>query len=266
MNYSVKGIMAIFFYAMAFAGLADSAHALGVGLYSKGGVAVSSYDYSTRAQTLNDLLVGFGFVLDTAVAKSKNFNYRLNIGYENIVDSGMAHFGNESMHRVVTYHTFGLSPYASSRVRIWLGPGIGLHCQFADQRFRDTSGTDVLVIVNESIRRKSELFLFDIGCVFGVNVHIAGRVSLSAELGIYAGAGIGPERTRSSNLYILKNINTGQIAAIMPIDSSNKENVPLGRAETQMKFSILYRIGDAYDPTDSDIQKNYRFNKEVVTD
>lgn len=240
--------------------------AISFGVYGKAGVSTSTYSFSPMAKTPNDHLLGFGLVLDTAVAKSKTFNYRLNIGYENVVDSGNPLFMNQSMHRIDSYHSFGLSPMANKYIRLWLGPSIGFHYQFANQRFRDTSKFNYFTSSSISdIKRVVHLALFDIGCLFGINIHLGDKVSVSAECGIYVGAGIGTEQTTRKKYTVLRDLYSGAIGGFFPYRTvGGKSDVAMGKAETLLKLSVLYRIGDVYDPTDSDIQKSYRFNKEVV--
>lgn len=242
--------------------------AISFGLYGKGGVSTSTYNYSPMAKTPNDHIVGFGLVLDTAVAKSKNFNYRLNLGYDNSVDSGMPLFMNQSMHRIASYHSFGLSPFANKYIRLWLGPSIGVHYQFAKKHFRHVwKFTDSFSTIVKDYYYVANFAIFDLGCLFGLNIHLADRVSFSAEFGTYVGAGVGTEKKIDKTYYVLRDLFNWQIMYFLPWRNvGSKKDVPFGKSETLIKMSILYRIGDVYDPTDSDIQKSYRFNKEMVKD
>ena len=65
-----------------------------------------------------------GISTDTAVAKDKLFNYRMNLGYENVQES-IASFGNFSSYHGASFENiFGFGVYRSRLMRVWLGPSL----------------------------------------------------------------------------------------------------------------------------------------------
>ena len=65
-----------------------------------------------------------GITTDSAVAKDKLFNYRMNLGYENVRErlDGFGTFG--IYHGASFENIFGFGVYRSKLMRVWLGPSL----------------------------------------------------------------------------------------------------------------------------------------------
>lgn len=109
---------------------ASSASATGYGLYLDygwgpvdGGVQGVGYDMG---------LTSVGFTLDSAVAKDKLFNYRMNLGYQ----YGRMRFNGEkfgAFNGGTFENVFGFGVYRDPRMRIWLGPSLRVATSVLDK-------------------------------------------------------------------------------------------------------------------------------------
>ncbi len=136
-----------------------NANAVGLGVYggtSTGSANWSQYSYPDFGTGLERR--EYGFVLDTAVAKDKVFNYRLQIGHVEASYDGLE-FSGETV-----INTFGFGIVRTQAMRLWLGPQIGM---------RDLK-SKVGSIHNGGI---------EYGAVIGMNFHVSPSVSLTAEAG-----------------------------------------------------------------------------------
>ena len=116
--------------------------------------------------------IGVGLALDTAVAKDKLFNYRMNLGYENTreryQDVEFARFHQGSFENI-----FGFGVYRSKLMRVWLGPALRIAAGTAD----GDTGLGALVpgkVVNLTAGG---------GLAAGVNVHTGNFGSAAFTLG-----------------------------------------------------------------------------------
>lgn len=93
----------------------SSSSATGFGLYGLLGLGRTEFHEDTD-------YAGWGFVYDTAIAKNKIFNYRLNFGYESLnVDAAN---GKETFSGYVLDSDFGLGIVRNDSARLWLGPEV----------------------------------------------------------------------------------------------------------------------------------------------
>lgn len=106
------------------------AMAIGLGIYGNLGKGSNTrVDPALYSFEDTHVWTGFGFILDTAVAKNKLFNYRLNLGLEKW-DWNNDHFNNVfdgEVLRFSLYNTFGFGVVKTKPVRFWLGPQLGLN-------------------------------------------------------------------------------------------------------------------------------------------
>lgn len=105
---------------LAFAILIVPASSQAVGLGISVGLKDGSTNYDNSTTNFGFKATGFNFILDTAVAKDKVFNYRLGLGYEKeTFDVGTREVG-----RFALTNTFGFGVLRTEAVRLWLGPQI----------------------------------------------------------------------------------------------------------------------------------------------
>lgn len=104
----------------------------------------------------------FGIMLDTAVARDKLYNYRLQIAFSDVSYDGADYDGISLM------NTFGFGIVRTQSMRLWIGPQIGFKGLDAKNQPRSISGTEF-------------------GMATGLNYHISPKISLTAEAGIRAG-------------------------------------------------------------------------------
>lgn len=157
-----------------------NANAVGIGLYA---TLTNSGDADWENTSFNstdnrDLdQKEFGFMLDTAIATNRLFNYRLQLA---IVD---ASYDNIEMDGFVLTNTFGFGIVRNSDLRFWIGP------QFGFKYLESNDTTDI------------ELVTLDFGAATGLNYHVGSNISLTAEAGYklgYGGADINSSSTSSS--------------------------------------------------------------------
>lgn len=76
--------------------------------------------------------ISAGFTVDTAVARDKLFNYRMNLGYEHINekfnDVTFARFNGGSFENI-----FGFGVYRTNLMRVWLGPSLRIAAGVLDE-------------------------------------------------------------------------------------------------------------------------------------
>lgn len=111
-----------------------------------------------------------GFVLDTAPAEEKLFNYRLQISGVKLNSELDPPFQTEFDFSGLTFtNSFGFKLYRSEKVRLWLGPQVraGFHVG-------ELEGT----LANDAVA-----FEFGVGGVFGANFHVSDQFTVGLEAG-----------------------------------------------------------------------------------
>ncbi|MBN2040635.1 MAG: hypothetical protein JW864_11355 [Spirochaetes bacterium] len=204
----------------------SSASALGLGGYlslSKGGYdwnySGEYYDYSSGTTDVDydwsgDVTkIGLGFILDTAVAADRFFNYRLNVGYSMIDiandDSEDASLSGYDFH---IYNTFGFGIVRTEKIRFWLGPQIGFGMISAESDSDDDEDYGEFVT-----------FFASAAIAAGMNIHISNSVSIGLDAGYRAASHAG---------YLTTDYDDYEISG------SGKEIFG--------NVSILFRINDKY--------------------
>jgi hypothetical protein len=144
--------------------------AAGLGFYLTSGAGDGEYEFDDDTRPEYDLDVdiqrsGFGFMLDSAVANDRVFNYQLNIGIYNWSEE----FENNSdfdLSGLMMSHDFGFGVLRNRHVRLWLGPEIRLAYGTGDNDGYDVTITSI-----------------GAGPVLGANVHLGPVVSLGFKSG-----------------------------------------------------------------------------------
>lgn len=168
---TMKNILKIVSF-MALSLIYTNANAFGIGFYttltSSGDADWEGTSSSTNLMTTNRDLDQreIGFVLDTAIASDRLFNYRFQFA---LVD---ATYGSSDMDGFVLTNTFGFGVVRNSNLRFWIGPQVGF--KWLDSK----DNTDISV------------FTFDLGAATGLNYHISSNISLTAEAGYRWGFGV----------------------------------------------------------------------------
>lgn len=169
-----------------------NANAIGIGLYT---TLTNSGDADWENTSINSTVINrdldqkeFGFVLDTAIATNRLFNYRLQLA---IVDVS---YDNIDMDGFVLSNTFGFGIIRNADLRFWVGPQVG----FKYLTSKDDNDIDLIT--------------FDLGAATGLNYHISSNISLTADLGYRLGYGGASDssNTSSSNEDFDYNINENQ--------------------------------------------------------
>jgi hypothetical protein len=190
------------------------AHAASFGVYTTGGFDFSTY-HSGRSSSSLDYNAGAGLVLDTNVSENR-FNYRLHLGYDNVISSGSKFFCRYSMHRASFINTFGFPIIGNKQARIWMGPEVGLSCQFS------TAGYDPVFII------------FHAGAVMGINCNAGNNFTFSLELGMLAGLGA------NFNYPYNKSYENNAFFQSPRHDSADRA---IAKVETFARISFLFRAG-----------------------
>lgn len=224
-------------------------NALGVGGYLSGKGGISTLKVPETSSSV-DYLVGAGFVLDAAVATNDSMNYRLAVGYDNVIKSGVPFFSEWSMHRVSLSNVIGFAFFKNTFLRVWMGPQIELSYQLLKAK-KVTTGLYVdedeissfYKIRNHSVTYSA--FSLGLGGILGVNINTGGPFTISFEIGINTGIGIGPfhERIRKYTYYNIP----GFLVMWLPtrFSSSSKDEI-IGKAEAMARLSFMYRFGEQY--------------------
>lgn len=188
--------------------LTSGAMAAGLGGYG-------SFDYSggsTRIKhkshfgtdtsgSINNIVAGGGLAFDTNMLGPSVFNYRLKIGGDRFYNDGESDFEGAGAH---IFNTFGFRVFGSNRVRLWLGPGFGFRYIRGNSTTGPFFGEEDTGILEEywstvspypgdpslwignyglhSARAAYNLYAFETGLVFGINVAVSNVVVISAEV------------------------------------------------------------------------------------
>lgn len=155
-----------------------NAYAFGIGLYA---TLTNSGDADWENTSFNSAVnkdldqKEFGFMLDTAIATNRLFNYRLQLA---IVDVS---YDNIEMDGFVLTNTFGFGVVRNSDLRFWIGPQVGF------KYLESKDNTDI------------ELVTFDLGAATGLNYHLGSNISLTAEAGYKLGYGGATDNSSTSS-------------------------------------------------------------------
>jgi len=179
--------------------------AYGLGVY--GSYGYGSADWPKEGDSRpdkDDNHYSVGLVFDTAVAKDKLFNYRLNIGYEKLTAKPGEGMISYDLNGVVIDNDFGFGLIRNERIRFWAGPEVRL--QYLSGR-ATIGGIDLWNI---------NLFGVGIGPVIGLNYNFGSIVTLGLKGGYlynyYTGTG------SSSDLYAKENLFFVNAAIIFRFD------------------------------------------------
>jgi len=224
-------------------------YALGIGGYLSGKGGISTLKIEETNSSV-DYGVGAGFILDTAVATNDSMNYRLAVGYDNVIKSGVPFFSEWSMHRVSISNVIGFAFFKNSFLRVWMGPQIELSYQLLKAKkvisglyVDDDEISSFYKIRNHSVTYSA--FSLGLGGILGVNINTGSPFTISFETGINTGIGIGPfhERIRKYTYYNIP----GFLVMWLPtrFSSSSKDKI-IGKAEGIARLSFIYRFGEQY--------------------
>lgn len=168
--------LAVFLLCRFF--LAD-AMAIGIGFNVSGGGGSTEWEVEEGSWPDEDVDVtrgGLGFILDTAVAKNRLFNYRLNIGSE-AVDYDIDGGGTFETKGLFMAHDFGFGIIRKKKLRLWAGPELRL--SYSEGELENNSNTEL------------HMATFGIGPVVGLNLNFGKTVSLALKVGALAMGGGG---------------------------------------------------------------------------
>jgi hypothetical protein len=148
--------------------------AIGLGGYFTAGSGSGEWDAEDEDDVESDFETddtgsGFGFVLDTAVAKNRVFNYRLNLGFER-KDYEFESGDTLEIDNFVVVNDFGFGVVRTPQIRFWLGPELKI-----------TSGSGY---VDDDEDFEVDLVSVGIGPVLGLNVHVGKLVTLGFKTGL----------------------------------------------------------------------------------
>ena len=220
-------------------------HAFGFGFYGSAGLGPTPLTIK-GSEKHRDNGVGFGLLLDTAVARNEVVNYRAHIGYENLVNNGSVFFSRYGMHRAYFSNTFGFGVVRRKSVRFWMGPQLSFSAVYKDlnvpYRFQ-------IVIPRNTLYYKSYRYNFLVpmigfGSVFGVNVNIGDHFTFGFEAGFHTSMGVGPYKHSVNNLYVFNAGTPG--ATLLPVRESTSRDYEYFKFEISARVSMIFRVGDVY--------------------
>ena len=219
----------------------DNAHAFGVGgylTYGSGNVDFEErYDPEDLWASLDNKgdqsHFGIGFVFDTAVAKNKLFNYRLQIGYEAVeydihtvfnkdtgVDlSGFVTDFTVDVDMIVFDNSFGFGIVRKENFRLWIGPQLRVGYLSGHGKLTDVVGT-VFDLDFDGV-------VYGFAPVVGANFHFENNLTFGLDLG-YRWSGFAGALQKAG-----MGVSTGDDI--------------IGNADGFfVNFSIIYRFDDNY--------------------
>jgi hypothetical protein len=219
---------------------ASSIYALGTGFYTTGRAGLT-FDPSGKPITY---CLGAGFVLDTAVATDELFNYRLNIGWENSIESGSPFFRKRNTNRVSISNTFGLGVIRNKYIRLWTGPQLDLGCQFKKMAENTFDIFPPLGGIYNMHSMSSTMFFLGFGAVLGININPEKHFTLSFEVGVNTAIGFGRHRDSKQRILVAET-STG-IGMMPMLPSRDNADKAFGRIEGFSRLSFIFRVGDIF--------------------
>ncbi|MBN2041124.1 MAG: hypothetical protein JW864_13860 [Spirochaetes bacterium] len=187
--YSALFLTAILFYTA-------NAYAFGIGAYFT--ASTGSYEWEYNIDEQEDPIIdsgvrkpGFGFMLDTNLARDQIYNYRLQVGYSKITidnDHNAYDLNGKEYH---IYNTFGFGIIREKFGRLWFGPQIG--AGYIDGEYDMPS----------SLEYEGNYFwtlYFSTGFVAGFNYNLGDFFTLAVDGGIRVLAGFGTADMASSTI------------------------------------------------------------------
>jgi hypothetical protein len=220
-------------------------HALGLGVYTTGKAGVALWNTGKNGTVVNYGL-GAGFVLDTAVASNELFNYRLNAGYENVIESGFPFFQKYSVNRIAVSNAFGFGIVRIKYLRVWTGPQVEFGWQFINTSDRVIEANPLYI----SYKKNSidyALFTIGIGAVLGININPGDLFTMSFEVGLNTFLGFGRYHVNESKISFI-NLPGGTVGIFPMIPSSNAYDRAFGKVEGLARLSFIFRIEDDFLP------------------
>jgi len=167
-------LMSIVLFAMITIIQSAPVHAIGFGWFVTGGEGFSDEDDCNTGREYDTERSGFGFLLDTTVARDTVFNYQLTIGFEEMIQTsrGYDYYSHHDDYELkldgfYVGHTFGFGVVRTPFLRLWLGPEIRMSHYEIEQQYDE-----------------DHIFGFGIGPVMGMNMHLGPVVSLSLKGGL----------------------------------------------------------------------------------
>jgi hypothetical protein len=120
---------------------ATTARAFGMGAYFEYGRGMVEQQFGVD---FDQNLYGGGFALDTAVARDRLFNYRLNFGYQRTSrESTVGPFPNANLNGFEFNQMFGIGALRSRNVRLWFGPSLRLSFDFVSEEVPGIDAMDL---------------------------------------------------------------------------------------------------------------------------
>jgi hypothetical protein len=170
--------------------------------YSGGSMKISPvglFGVSDSGSSSN-LSIGGGLVIDSNLMGASVFNYRLKLGGDYFMNNGITEFKGASGHFL---NYFGFKVYRSNRVRLWIGPMVGLRYitgkndrgfYFGTEEHGQLGYIYDWVFINllssifgnigfHSSSEKYSLLGVDLGLTFGMNFLLTDLLVLSVEVG-----------------------------------------------------------------------------------
>lgn len=205
--------------------------AISFGVYNKDELNIQYYNLEWSGS-----YVGFGFVLDTALAKDELINYRINVGFDPVFYKGSTkHKLNQ--YKIYASNAFGFRLYQSKHVRIWSGPELALSYLYFKKHFDLYEYADI--ITYNSYERLQGLMV-QIGGVVGFNFNLGDLITLGLEFGTnILDIGVGRYRKKKISIYKFGIASKPYIPDI----HRSTNTVSLG-ADLNIKLSILFRFND----------------------
>ena len=205
---------------LALVFLTSSAMAIGLGVYYNGYGSGSAdwtedhdgweLDYEGDTES-----TGFGFVLDTAVAKDTLFNYRLNIGLEDVTKEEGDGVVEAEFDSYVIDNTFGFAVLRKKVVRLWLGPQ--LRISYSEGNPINDPDFDI------------NLVGFGLGAVFGANFNIGRVFTPAVSIGYRYTKYIGTGDYSNSSYY-----------------TSPEVDYDVTETRLFVNLAVLFRMGDVF--------------------
>ena len=204
----MKKMLIIISIPLMFLLLRTEAFSTGIGWYFNGGGGLGFLDLNRmpfkEVASSGQYLFGGGLVVDTCLAQDKLFNYRLHLGYDYIamdLKSRSAGIYEAKFNRINIFNNFGFGIVRNKLLRFWIGPQLGLRCQFGDISGKENPLATAIklsnlqnfafiammssstLLINTGITKNIVMTGLSLGLATGLNLNLTDLFTLSIECG-----------------------------------------------------------------------------------
>jgi hypothetical protein len=242
--------------------IAKGVMAFGMGGYMTIGGGNTSYGYNKyeyfatgKLKESENWAVGGGLIMDSNLASDRVFNWRMHLSGERLTADREAEM---KLVRLRMNHVFGFGIVRTKRVRLWLGPQIGINYSWGDRtKERYYYGIGPLGMKWQLaflpagllspnnfgygiFRDKISIIRYggiDLGLALGLNINLGDYVTIGPEVGFKYALNFGFQNRKVYGGFPVF------IEAFVPINDNKTETLTVKGYEIYGNIAVIFRVG-----------------------